>query len=169
MARSHKTAWIEGEEVKQIVLPEKFRDIALKGVHDQVGHQGKEKTLWLAKQRFYWPGLEKDVEDKVSSCGRCIRRKTPVRPVAKLVTIETTRPMELVCMDFLKLERSKGGYENVLVITDHFSRFAKAIPCRNQTAHTTAKALYDKFIAFYSFPESDQGRNLWKQRHKRVM
>ncbi|KAH3747333.1 hypothetical protein DPMN_181758 [Dreissena polymorpha] len=39
--------------------------------------------------------------------------------------------MEMVCLDFLSLERSKGGYENILVITDHFSRYAQAFPITN--------------------------------------
>lgn len=36
------------------------------------------------------------------------------------------------------------------------------MPCKNQTAHTTAKVLYDNFFLHYSFPEklhSDHGRN----------
>ena len=158
----YRTAFLDGEEVRQLVVPEHFKDIALIGVHDDVGHQGKDKTLWLARQRFYWPGLEKSVIEKVEGCGRCIRRKTPVRPTAELVPIVTTRPLELLCIDFLGLEKSKGGQEHILVITDHFTRYAQAVPCRNQLATTTAKALYENFIVHYSFPErihSDQGKN----------
>ena len=40
------------------ILPHMYRVLPLSGVRDQVGHQGKEKTLWLAKQRFYFPWLE---------------------------------------------------------------------------------------------------------------
>ena len=115
---------MDGQKIKQLILPATFRNLAMKGIHDDAGHQGKEKTLWLAKQGFYWPGLEQDINKKVEHCGRCIRRKTPIRPVAELDPIETSRPMQLVCMDFLTLERSKGGYDSILVITDHFTHYA---------------------------------------------
>ena len=157
-----RTASLDGQPVRQIVIPETHKNIAFQGIHSEVGHPGKEKSVWLARQRFYWPGLETDIEHRIETCPRCVCRKTPVKPMAPLLPIITTRPMQLVCIDFLKVDVSKGGYEDVLVITDHFTRYAKAIPCRKTTALATAKALYEQFIVHFSFPEqlhSDQGRN----------
>ena len=51
---------------------------------------------------------------------------------------------------------------NVLVITDHFTRYALAYPSKTQTAQATARILWDNFICHFGFPEkfiSDQGRN----------
>ena len=153
---------LNGTDVNQLVLPEVYRDIALQGLHDEAGHQGRYRTMSLVKSRFYWPGMDGDIEKFVKNCPRCIRRKAQGRTSAKLVVVESTYPMDLVCMDFLSLEMSAGGYEHILVIIDHFTRYAQAIPTKNQSAKTTARALFDNFICYYSFParlHSDQGRN----------
>lgn len=46
-----------GKESKQIILPERFRTIVLKSLHDECGHLGIEKTSVLLKDRFYWPHM----------------------------------------------------------------------------------------------------------------
>ena len=150
-----------GQEMFQLVLPSSCKKPVLTGLHDDVGHPGVERTLSLIRQRFYWPNMTKDVNVYVSRCTRCILRKSS-EDKAPLVSITTTQPLELVCMDYLTIEPSKGGIENVLVITDHFTRYAQAYPTKNQTAKTTAKVLFDNFITHYGFPHrlhSDQGRN----------
>ena len=76
--------------------------------------------------------------------------------------IYVTQPLELVHMDYLSLESSKGNIKNVLVITDHFTRYALAYPSKTQTAQAAARILWDNFIFHYGFPEkfiSDKGRN----------
>ena len=149
-----KTIW-------QLVVPKIFRERALSGCHDDVGHQGILRTLSLLRERFYWPGMQEEATQYVMRCSRCLRRKTPPQ-VAPLQPILVTQPLELVHMDYLSLEPSKGNIENVLVITDHFTRYALAYPSKTQTAQATARILWDNFICHYGFPEkfiSDQGRN----------
>ena len=158
----HRKVSLNGQEFQQVVLPSVFDDEVFQALHNDLGHQGRDRTTSLFKQRFFWPGMDKFIREKVKTCGRCIRRKTGGGRSATLVNITSSSPMEIVCVDYLSLERSKGGVENILVITDHFSRYAQAIPTRNQTAKTTARVLFDNFIVHYGFPariHSDQGQN----------
>ena len=59
------------------------------------------------------------------------------------------------------LSDNQGGI-HILVITDHFTRYAQAIVTSLQTAKCTAQNLWDKFIVHYGLPEkilTEQGHN----------
>ena len=145
----------------QLILPPSQRNKAIEGCHDQVGHLGQDRVLELLRDRFYWQGMYIDVASYLNSCPRCLRRKSQADQ-APLLNIEVNQPLELVHLDYLKIEPSKGNVENVLIITDHFTRYAQAFPSKTQTALATAKLLWNNFIPHYGFPEkiiTDQGRN----------
>lgn len=100
---------IGGEPLFQLVLPKAFRPVPFTKLHDSVGHLGIERTVDLVRQRFYWPRMALDVEEKIKSCERCVRCKAR----APLVNITRSRPLELVCMDYLFLGPDGKGTKNI--------------------------------------------------------
>lgn len=124
----------QGEPFFQLVLPAKFREVALEGLHDSVGHVGMDRTLDLVHTRFFWPRMFTDVERRVRTCERCVRRKAKAEKTARLVNIQKSRALELGCMDFLSLEPDGRGTKSILVITDHFTKYAIAVPTADRRA-----------------------------------
>ena len=64
---------------------------------------------------------------------------------------------------FHEVDPSKEGKENVLVMTDAFSKFSMAVVMPNQQVKTVAKALVDKWFYTYVIPSgthSDQSKSL---------
>ena len=64
-----------------------------------------------------------------------------------------SRPLEVLAIDFTKLDQASDGRENVLVMTDVFTKFTQAVPTRVQEAATVAKVLVYKWFQRHSVPE----------------
>ena len=87
--------------------------------------------LDLMHDRFFWPHMAAQAKEHKEKCCPCLTFKAR-QPKAPLDNIMATHPLELVHLDHLCLEPGKGLEENVLVITDHFTRYAQAYVTRTQ-------------------------------------
>ena len=52
---------LHGEDKFQLVLPGKWREDAMRGSHDEVGHFGRSRGIAILRDRFYWPNMEADL------------------------------------------------------------------------------------------------------------
>ena len=70
--------------------------------------------------------------------------------------------MNLVYIDFTKVDPSKDGKENILILTDAFTKFSQAFVTPNQKVITVAKILVDRCFYVYGIPaciHSDKGHS----------
>ena len=140
--------------------------MVLNGVHHDAGHQGQQRTLALTQERFWWPMMAEDCRAIVRGCPCCRAFEGEV-PMAPLCLIWVYAPLELVHLDYTSVESTMElnkppMVKNVLMMMDHFVRYALVVVTKDQTAKTVAKVFYEHFIAVFGAPAkllSDRGAN----------
>ena len=119
----------EGREILQILLPKSLQAEVLKNLHDDHGHQGIERTTNLVRERCFWPYMRRDLEQYCQNCDRCVVAKA-VQPKVRtfMGNLTASRQQEIIAIDFTALDKASDGRENVLVVTDVFSKCTPAYP-----------------------------------------
>ena len=92
-----------------------------------------QRTVALVNKRYTWIGRYKDIEN-ISTDVRYIWMR------------------RLDYLYFVSLDKASDGRENLLVFTDAFTKFTKAVPTKNQLAITVAKVLMNEWIFAYGRP-----------------
>ena len=121
------------------------RQAAIDGCHHSAGHQGRDCTLSLMKEKFWWLGMSQALLRAIANCGRCIQyeAKGQLPPMQPIIC---TEPMELVHIDYVGMEVTvatdrKPIVKNVLVVVDHFTHYVQAFVTKNHMARTMARVL----------------------------
>ena len=136
--------WARSRESEEtllwLILPAAQREVALRGCHNEVGHLGLECMLNLMCDRFSLSQMAAQAREHIRKCHLCLafRARHPKDP---LENIMVTHPLELVHLNYMCLEPGKCLDENVLMVADHFTRYAKVYVTRTQTTQTTAKTI----------------------------
>ena len=145
-----------------IVMPQLYQHEILFKAHDAMGHQGIAKVLARIQERHTWPGIRRTIGQYVSQCITCQQvRDKPGDVRFHLKNIQSGYFNELVQYDHLKICPSDDGNTGILVIIDHFSKLAEAVPCNHDEydAATTSKILLQKWFARHGTPTRMQSDN----------
>ena len=157
----------------QFAVPPKYRKRALELIHDKFGYLGIDWTTSLMQDQFYWPHMVEDVRVHIQNCIRCIKFKQK-ESCDEMVCIEATYPLQLVHLDFLQIgskKKDKGKHIYVLVVTDHFTQYAKAYVTMNQMAHMVAHVFINEYVANYGWPKkilTDQAKDFERKVFKEL-
>ncbi len=149
-------------EVRQVVVPESLKEMALKIFHDMAGHPGNERTRYTMKQYFFWSGYRADIESHVGCCEMCRLRKSfnarAKPPILKYDPVFA--PLERAHMDLAGPFAKSQGSTYVLVVKDYLTKFTVLYPIKDKHAEHVARALI-KYVASFGVPLtlfSDQGK-----------
>ena len=149
-----------------IIMPQLYQHEILFRAHDAMGHQGISKVVARIQERHTWPGIRRSVGRYVSQCLTCQQvRDKPGDVRFHLKNIQSGYFNELVQYDHLKICPSDNNNTGILVIIDHFSEFAEAVPCSHHDydALVTSRLLLQKWFARHGTPtrmQSDNAPNL---------
>ena len=142
-----------------IVFPQLYQTELLFRSHDQMGHQGIDKVYQRILKRFEWPGMKKACEKWVTACLSCQQVKDPRKLRFPLQSIESSEFNEVVQIDHQKICMTDSGYNQVLVMIDHFTKYAEAVPCITASAEETCDHLINTWIARHGCPMTFQSDN----------
>ena len=153
------------ETVLQFVVPQIHRNTALDRCHCEAAHQGQSHSLSLMQERFWWPGMARDLRNRIRKCGRC-KKFEAAPPIAPLKLLACSGPGELLHVDFTSIEETVPLHEepvirNVMVMQDHFSKYVVAYVVKDQMARTAAEMLRNGYFGLFGAPAylvSDQGK-----------
>lgn len=124
----------------RIVVPTEYRHRMLKELHS--GHFGVVKTKSVARSRFWWPSIDKEIEAWVGSCVQCSAvRSAPPRAEPAPWPAETG-PWKRLHIDYLSI-----GQRTYLVVIDAFSKW---LECLFMNGGTSTRALITKLKDLFS-------------------
>ncbi|CAB3388179.1 Hypothetical predicted protein [Cloeon dipterum] len=108
-----KTLILQG----RAAVPGSLRAAALKALH--LVHFGMAKMKALARSYFWWPGMDKDIEEMARSCEPCLLvNKSPNKALVIPWSIPH-RPWSRIHLDFFELKRG----ESFMIVADGLSGY----------------------------------------------
>nr|GEY26826.1 RNA-directed DNA polymerase [Tanacetum cinerariifolium] len=121
------------------------------------GHFGRDKTMGLIRDRFYWPNVVKDVSRIVKRCRVCHLAKSHHTNADLYTPLPFPNgPWEDVSIDFvLGLPRTQRQKDSIMVVVDRFSKMAHFVPCaKTYDASQVACLYFQEIVRLHGIPKS---------------
>ena len=115
------------------------------------GHPGRDNTLALVSQHYWWPGMNAWVEQYVAGCALCQQNKIHTTkkktPLYQIPGDPSMRSFNVIALDLITQLPKASGYNAILTIVDQgCSRAAMFLPCHMTITREGVALLYLKHL-----------------------
>ena len=135
----------------RIVVPISLHDETLRKIHQ--GHQGITKCRLRAQMAVWWPGLSRQISDRVKDCRECAEFARPqCEPM--ISTTLPDYPWQKVGADLFQIKT-----DQYILVMDYFSRYPEVMKLSSTTSGGVINAL-KSILGRHGIPEaliSDNG------------
>ena len=138
----HKNVKEDNSLRQVLVIPRSMTPIMLKMAHDDLGHNGANRTYAYLRQHVYWKGMKPETEKHVRKCPACQARNPHVAQYAKLHFDVAKMPMEFISMDLIGpfYPKSSQGNTYALTVICMLTGWVTCVPIPNKETETVIEA-----------------------------
>ncbi|KAL1203462.1 RNA-directed DNA polymerase-like protein [Cardamine amara subsp. amara] len=142
---------------KRLCIPQgSMRELILREAHGGglMGHFGRDKTLSVVMEHFFWPHLKRDVERFCSKCITCLKAKSRSHPYGLYMPLPIPHlPWVDISMDFVLGLPQVNHKDSIFVVVDRFSKMAHFIACnKTNDATQTADLFFKEVVRLHGVP-----------------
>ena len=104
---------------ERLVIPSSMREELKMKLH--ASHLGIQACLRRAREAFYWPNMNKDIEEFIGKCSVCNSYRQQQQKEPMIAHPIPSRPWEYIASDLLEFEG-----RDYLITTDYYSNFFRS-------------------------------------------
>ena len=115
--------------------------------HVRMGHVGRDKLQAGVEAHMWHPKIGNIVRELCGSCAVCQTMKIGHQlTVPPTVRVQASDPFDLVSADLMEMPPSSSGKCALLVMIDHFTKWACAVPIQDKTSRTVSQAMKNQVL-----------------------
>jgi hypothetical protein len=145
----------------RLVIPDDLRHGVISLLHDPPSgaHFGSSRIGPMARDRFFWPMMDREIRDFIGTCDACQRAKATRQQSAGQLQPKGVSTPGVLSVDIQgPFPDGKGGYKNVFTIKDIFLGLAVLTPMMGGengiSASKCADRLMDRWVCYYGIPRA---------------